>query len=81
MQAEIIAGQMLYLLLLKCTQQRESNCAIKTRLTLLSASDSSSELSDALLIDDFFLLRFFFTLFFSSCKHKSKCKNSVGANW
>lgn len=34
--------------------------------TLVSASDSSSEMSDALLVDGFFLFRFFLTLFFSS---------------
>lgn len=40
------------------------------RKTLLSASDSSSELSDALLANDFFLFRFFFALFFSSWTYK-----------
>lgn len=39
---------------------------VKKLDTLVSVSESSSEMSDDRLADDFFLFRFFFTLFFSS---------------
>ena len=45
----------------------ESHAATWLEQTLLSASDSAAEPSEAFLADDFFFFRFFFTLFFSPC--------------
>ena len=42
--------------------------------TLLSASDSAAEPSEAFLADDFFLFRFFFTLFFSPCADQQETR-------